>query len=83
MLNQTNGLGLLKLWKDIVKIKLSFYKLSKTNTKAKMQEKWGCRDCSAAKSTDCSSRGPEFKSQQPHGGSQPSVMESNALFWCV
>ena len=24
-------------------------------------------------STDCSSEGPEFKSQQPHGGSQPSV----------
>jgi hypothetical protein len=23
--------------------------------------------------TDCSSEGPEFKSQQPHGGSQPSV----------
>ena len=27
-----------------------------------------------AKSTDCSSEGPEFKSQQPHGGSQPPVM---------
>jgi hypothetical protein len=35
------------------------------------------------KSIDCSFRGPEFKSQQPHGGSQPSVMESDALFWCV
>jgi hypothetical protein len=33
------------------------------------------------KSTDCSSRGPEFSSQQPHGGSEPSVMESDALFW--
>jgi hypothetical protein len=31
------------------------------------------------RSTDCSSRGPEFKSQQPHGGSQPSVMGSDAL----
>jgi hypothetical protein len=30
------------------------------------------------KSTDCSSEGPEFKSQQPHGGSQPSVMRSDA-----
>ena len=30
----------------------------------------------------CSSRGPEFNSQQPHGGSQPSVMRSDALF-CV
>jgi hypothetical protein len=38
---------------------------------------------SAVKSTDCSSRGPEFNSQQPHGGSQPSVMASDALFWCV
>jgi len=31
------------------------------------------------KSTDCSSRGPEFNSQQPYGGSQPSVMRSDAL----
>jgi hypothetical protein len=37
----------------------------------------------AVKSTDYSSEGPEFKSQQPHGGSQPSVMRSDALFWCV
>ena len=41
------------------------------------------RDGSVIKSTDCSSRGPEFNSQQPHGGSQPSVMGSDALFWCV
>jgi hypothetical protein len=40
----------------------------------------GWRDSSAVRSTDCSSRGPEFTSQQPHGGSQPSVMESDALF---
>jgi hypothetical protein len=32
---------------------------------------------------DCSSKGPEFKSQQPHGGSQPSVTRSDAFFWCV
>jgi hypothetical protein len=25
-------------------------------------------------------RGPEFNSQQPHGGSQPSVMGSDVLF---
>ena len=31
-------------------------------------------------STDCSSRGPEFNSQQQHGSSQPSVMGSDALF---
>jgi len=43
----------------------------------------GWRDGLVVKGTDCSSRGPEFKSQQPHGGSQPSVMRSDALFWCV
>jgi hypothetical protein len=32
----------------------------------------GWRDGSAVKSTGCSSRGPEFNSQQPHGGSQDS-----------
>ena len=43
----------------------------------------GWRDGSVIKSTDCSSKGPEFNSHQPHGGSQPSVMGSDALFWCV
>ena len=38
----------------------------------------GWRHGSAIKSTDCSSRGPEFNSQKPHGGSQPSVMGSVA-----
>jgi hypothetical protein len=32
---------------------------------------------------DCSSEGPKFKSQQPHGGSQPSVMRFDSLFWSV
>jgi hypothetical protein len=32
---------------------------------------------------NCSSEGPEFKSQQPHDGSQPSVIRSDALFWSV
>jgi hypothetical protein len=31
------------------------------------------------KSPDCASRGHEFNSQQPHGGSQPSEMGSAAL----
>ena len=44
---------------------------------------WGWRDGSAVKSTDCIPEGPEFKSQQPHGGSQPPVMKSDTLFWCV
>jgi hypothetical protein len=33
----------------------------------------GWRDGSVGKSTDCSSKGPEFKSQQQHDDSQPSV----------
>ena len=32
---------------------------------------------------DCSSKGPEFNSQQPHRGSQLSLMGSDAVFWCV
>jgi len=51
--------------------------------KTKQNKKQVWRDGSAVKSTDCSSRGPEFNSQQPHGGSQPSVMGSDALFSCV
>jgi hypothetical protein len=35
-------------------------------------------DGSVIKSTDCSSEDPEFKSQQPHGGSQPSVKRFEA-----
>jgi hypothetical protein len=41
------------------------------------------RDGSVVKSADCSSEGPEFKSQQPHGGSQPSITKSDALFWSI
>jgi hypothetical protein len=45
--------------------------------------KQGRRDGSAVKSTECSSEGPEFKSQQSYDGSQPSIMRSDALFWDV
>jgi hypothetical protein len=41
------------------------------------------KDGSVVKRTDFSSRDPEFKSQQTHDGSQPSAVESDALFWCV
>jgi hypothetical protein len=43
----------------------------------------GWRDGSAVKSTDWFSKGPEFKSQKAHGGSQPPAMRSDALFWRV
>jgi hypothetical protein len=35
------------------------------------------------KSIGCFSEGPEFKPQQPHGGSQPPIRRSDALFWIV
>jgi hypothetical protein len=41
----------------------------------------GWRDGSEAKSTGYSSRGLRFNFQHLHGGSQPSVMGSDALFW--
>jgi hypothetical protein len=44
---------------------------------------WGWWDGSAVKSIDCSSKGLEFKSQQPHGDSQPSITRSDALFMCL
>jgi hypothetical protein len=47
------------------------------------KQNMGWRDGSVVKSTDCFSESPEFKSQQPHGRSQPSVMRSDALFWCI
>ena len=39
----------------------------------------GCRDGSAVKCTDCSSRGPEFNSQQPRSGSQWDLMPSSGV----
>jgi hypothetical protein len=49
----------------------------------KKEKGWDWRVGSEVKSTDCSSRGPEFNSQYSHGGSQPSVMGTDALFCCV
>jgi hypothetical protein len=67
---------------NIGKRKITPPKKDKKQTKQKRLIR-GLRDGSEVKSTDCSSEGPEFKSQQPHGGSQPSVMRSDALLWCV
>ena len=49
--------------------------------KQKTQRIRGWRDGSEVKSTGCTSKGPEFNSQELHGGSQPSVMKYTALFW--
>jgi hypothetical protein len=43
----------------------------------------GWQDGSAGKTTDCSSKGPEFKSQPPHDGSQPLITRSDSLFRCI
>jgi hypothetical protein len=67
------------------------YKLDPTMRKKKKERKMkrlkveagGWRDGSAVKSANCSSGGPEFKSQHPHGGSQPSVMRSDAPLVCL
>jgi hypothetical protein len=56
--------------------------MNKPKEKIKRKER-GWRDGSAGKSTDCSSESPEFKSQQLLGGSQPPIMRSDAVFWCV
>ena len=43
----------------------------------------GWIDGLVVKSTDCSSSSHVFNSQQPHIGSQPSVLESDVLLCCV
>jgi hypothetical protein len=54
------------------------------NTKLNMKVSRGAGEMAQwVRAPDCSSEGPEFKSQQPHGGSQPSVTRSDALFWSV
>jgi hypothetical protein len=52
-------------------------------TKTKQNKKQRQKQKTKKKSTDCSYEGPKFKSQQPHGGLQPSVMTSDILYWCV
>lgn len=44
----------------------------KCDRKNKEAQGWG---------TSCFSGGPEFNSQKPHGGSEPSIVGSDALFW--
>jgi hypothetical protein len=43
----------------------------------KMRQNWAGE--MAQRNTDFSSKNPEFKSQQPHGGSQPSEVRSEVL----
>jgi hypothetical protein len=52
------------------------YNLIKIKKRAGEMAQW-------VRAPDCSSEGQEFKSQQPHGGSQPSETRSDSLFWSV
>jgi hypothetical protein len=45
----------------------------KNKTRAGEMAQW-------VRAPDCSSEGPEFESQQPHGGSQPPPTRSDSLF---
>jgi hypothetical protein len=81
----TNGLAQgLEVLLCIVSISFSTQKVHRLLRKNKCQNliAGGWRVGSMVKSTHCSSESPEFKSQQPHGGSQPPIKRSNALFWC-
>jgi hypothetical protein len=51
--------------------------------KKKKKKDWAGEMAQWVRAPNCSSEGPEFKSQQPHGGSQPSVTRSDSLFWSV
>jgi hypothetical protein len=53
------------------------------NSFAMARKKKSLRNQKVIRSTDCSSRGPEFNSQQKHGGSQTFVIGCNDLLWCV
>jgi hypothetical protein len=77
------GLAVPKLFKSLSAVSFETQVLSQLGALITSKNRLlGWRDA-VVKSTDCSSRGPEFKSGQRHGGSQPSVLGSDALFWCV
>jgi len=61
----------------VAQIKSGSFHLKK---KIQIKSGFSWRDGSEVRSTDCSSRGPEFKPQKPLSGSQPSLMGSGALF---
>jgi hypothetical protein len=74
-----------KKWLSVRKIPYLVYNPEVKHIQALCYVKfdWVWRDGSVVKSADCSSEGPKFKSQQPPGGSQPSIMKSDALFWSI
>jgi hypothetical protein len=63
--------------------RLGPWKLGELYLKWKLSKMSGAGTRETMAQSDCSSEGPEFKSQKAHGGSQPSVMRLDNLFWCV
>jgi hypothetical protein len=64
-------------------LRLNFYRQSPWEWSQIYQIIWAGEMAQLLRVLTTLPRGPEFNSQQPHGGSQPSVMESDATFWCV
>jgi hypothetical protein len=68
---------------DVQYLKVKNINLIKTSMENKKKVKRAGEMAQWVRAPDCSSKGLEFKSQQPHGGSQPSVTRSDSLFWSV
>jgi hypothetical protein len=51
----------------------------KNKVEIKKDTSWAGEMAQWVRAPDCSSEGLEFKSQQPHGGSQPSVTRSDKI----
>jgi hypothetical protein len=62
---------------------LKLFKKKKRNSMDKEKMDRAGEMAQWVRAPNCSSEGPEFKSQQPHGGSQPSIRRSDSLFWNV
>jgi hypothetical protein len=59
---------------DIMKIIETFQVDINSSLKEIQKKRGGAGEMAQwVRAPDCSSEGPKFKSQQPHGGSQPSV----------
>jgi hypothetical protein len=62
-----------------------YFSEANENLCTKLPHRWICSQLKEGKKgrKKEKERDPEFKFQQPHGGSQPPVMRYDALFWCV
>ena len=80
----TFGTALKAVQKNSENMSSKIYNFSTMQNTRMHYEMYGAGEMAQwVRAPDCSSEGPKFKSQQPHGGSQPSVMRSDSLFWSV